>query len=184
MRTHLNSIILSVAPVAIVAVVGTSLVFSACSSGPPVKTQAYATVRNTRTFEDDLPVVWKGTFGALKNTKVTDKDPDDADELQLKKTTKASIETDWIYSQSRDKYVEYKVNGTPRRKQLQGRYKFRIKLKQVIGGTNVEVQTSEEIERLGEDGTSQGYSSVGEPDPSRAGELLDRIGQSILSAAP
>ena len=163
---------------------GSLLAFSACSSGPAVKTQAYAPMRNTRTFEYDLPVVWKGSLAALKNTKITDKDPDDADELQLKKTTKASIETDWIYSQARDKYVEYQVNGTPRRKQLQGRYKYKVKLKQVIGGTEVEVQTSEEIERLAANGTSDGYSSVGEPDPSRAGELLDRIEQSILSAAP
>ena len=157
-----------------------------CSSAPPVKSQAYAKLNDQRMFEYDFPVVWKGIESALKNYKIVSRDPsnDDVGPLELQKLDKRTLETDWIYGQSRDKYQEYQVNGTPRKKYLQTRLKYRIVAKRVIGGTDVKVNTEEEIEKLKNDGSSAGFDSVDEPDASRAHELLDKINLAILSAAP
>lgn len=148
---------------------------TSCASGPEVKKTNYAKLKSERTFESELPVVWKAAQAALKNNKIVDKDEE---------ATEASLETDWVYSQSRDKYHEYKVNGSPRKKPLQTRIKYHVALKRVIGGTDVQVRTDEEVEQLKDDGTSRGYSSAFDSDSSRASELLDKINQSILSAAP
>lgn len=164
------------------AVLSLALV-SGCSSGPEVKTQAYAPLKNERTFESEFPIVWHGIESALKNAKIVDRDPEEVDAVELRQLSRRSLETDWIYTQSRDKYVEYKVNGTPRRKQLQMRVKYAIVAKRVIGGTDVSIRATEEIERLKEDGSADGYEEM-EPDPSRAAELLDKINLAILSAAP
>ncbi|MBL7717135.1 MAG: hypothetical protein JNL01_16850 [Bdellovibrionales bacterium] len=153
-----------------------------CSSGPEVKKQAYASSPNFRTFEYELPVVWKASLRALKDNKIVDREPEDDNPVELKKLTEASLETDWIYSQSRDKYHEYKVNGSPRRKALQVRLKYKLSLKTTMGGTEVKVGLKEELERLKEDGSSRGYDSVEDPDSGRAAEILDRIGAGILSA--
>jgi hypothetical protein len=157
---------------------------SGCASTPPVKSQAYAKLANHRTFENDLPTVWKGVESALHNFKITKRDPDDVNEMEMKKLTHRKLETDWIYTQSRDKYEEYTVNSSPRKVYLQTRMKYQIECKSMMGGTDVTVETSEEIEKLNKDGTSAGYDKSSNVDPSRSSEMLDKIGNSILSAAP
>lgn len=156
----------------------------ACASGRTVKTQAYARLSATRTYETDFATVWKGIGTVLREFKVVEKDPEEASPTELRKMTAGKVETDWVYSQSRDKYVEYKVNSSPRKQYLQMRYRYRIALKTRIGGTDVTVLMDEEIEKLKEDGTPAGYSGVDRPDSSRANELLEKIQQSILAAAP
>ena len=154
-----------------------------CSSGPAVKTQAYAQLKSERTFEHEFPVVWHGIESAFRKSKVVDRDPEEVNEVELKQLSKRTLETDWTYTQSRDKYVEYKVNGTPRRKQLQMRVKYEILAKRVIGGTDVVVKATEEVEKLKEDGSPDGYEEM-EPDTSRTAEILDKINLAIMAAAP
>jgi hypothetical protein len=81
-------------------------------------------------------------------------------------------------------YQEYQVNGSPRKTYLQTRVRYRVNAQGVMGGTEVSVQFDEEVEGLRGDGSSAGYSGVDRKDPTRASELLDKIGGSILSAAP
>jgi uncharacterized lipoprotein len=154
---------------------------SGCSSSPAVKTEAYAKLSNTRTFEYELPVVWKGIEASLHEFKIDNRDPEDVDPSEMRKLTKRSLETDWIFGQSRDKYVEYKVNGSPRKKYLQMRFKYQIRAESGIGGTTVVVRTFEQIEKLKADGTPDGYSTV-DSDPSRPSELLEKINNAILSS--
>jgi hypothetical protein len=163
---------------------GMSLILFAlsCSSGPKVKQQAYATLPAHRVFEFEFPVVWNGIEIALKNQKIIVQDPKDVSTLELKKLTKRSLETDWIYSQSQDKYQEYKINDSPRKKALQVRYRYFLKAKSVLGGTEVVIQTEEEIERLNSDGTSAGYSETDAEDSSLSSGLLDKIQFAILAA--
>jgi hypothetical protein len=141
-----------------------------CSSAPPVKSQAYAKLPDSKTFESDFPVVWKAIEAVFRNHKVTDRDPSEVTELEMRKLTRRSLETDWVYSQSRDKYEEYEINGTPRKVYLQTRVKYRAEAKSILGGTEVRVSTEEEVERLKKDGSSGGYESVSEKDSSRANE--------------
>lgn len=158
--------------------------FSACSSAPPVKQQAYAKLRSERTFENEFPVVWKAIESAFRNFKITDRDPSEVNELEMRKLTERSLETDWVYSESRDKYQEYKVDGFPRKKYLQTRLRYTVKANAVMGGVKVTVAQEEEIERLKSDGTSAGYDSVDNLDSSRSNEIVEKISMAILSSAP
>jgi hypothetical protein len=149
-----------------------SIQISACSS-IPVKSQAYAKLSNSKTFEYEFPVVWKGIESALREYKLVEKDEEDG-----------KIETDWILGQSRDKYQEYKINQSPRKKYLQVRFRYFIKAQKKLGGVEVGIRTEEEVEKLNSDGTSAGYSSTDQVDSSRANEVLAKIENSILAALP
>jgi hypothetical protein len=162
-----------------------SVLGAACASGPPVKTEAYAKLRNHRTFEYDFPAVWKAVEEVFRNTKVTERNPETVSELDLRnKLKERTLKTDWSYGQSRDKYQEYKVNDTPRKVFLQERTRYRLEARRVMGGIDVVVQGEEEIEHLKTDGTSDGFHSSDKPDPSRADEILNKIGNTILAAPP
>src|SRR5262245_13852260 len=89
-----------------------ALLASGCS-GPSIKKQEYAQLSNSKDFEDEYPIVWKGVITALGDYKVDEKDQE-----------KGRVRTDWIYSTSNEKYLEFQVNGFPRKRYLQTRYKF------------------------------------------------------------
>ena len=164
---------------------GVFIFWTACSSGPKVKQQEYAKLSNKRTFENPFPTVWRGIELSLHEQKVLERDPEeptDNSEFELRKLDRRTMETDWIYTQSRDKYVEYQVNGSPRKQYLQLRFKYLIDAQKVIGGTDVKVDVREEIEKIDKQGNPDGYDKMAEPDPGRASELLDKINQAILSA--
>jgi hypothetical protein len=156
----------------------------ACSTTPPVKTQAYAKLSSQRTFEYDLPTVWQGIERSFQNYKVSRRDPDEVDPVEMKKLKKRILETDWIYSQSRDKYVEFKVNGFPRKQFLQTRIKYSVVAQKTLGGTDVKILATEEVEKLKSDGNPDGYEEVESSDSARTHEILEKIQNSILSAAP
>lgn len=155
------------------------LTLSACASTREVKKQDYAELKGSRNFEYELPVVWKAVEKAFGNHKITKRTPADDEKAKERK-----LETDWVYSQSRDKYVEYKINGTPRKQYLQTRLMYKVVAKRIMGGTDVDVQVLEEIERLKEDGSSGGYTRVDQVDTSRSSEMLERVNLALLSAAP
>ena len=138
-----------------------------------MKSQAYAKLSNSRFYEYEYSVVWKGVESALNEYKMLEKDADEG-----------KLETDWILGQSRNKYQEYKVNGSPRKKYLQTRFKYFLNTNKKMGGVEVVVKTEEEIEKLNTDGSPAGYTSQGEPDSSRANEILSKIENAILSALP
>jgi hypothetical protein len=153
-----------------------------CASGPAVKQQAYARLRDQRTLEYDFPTTWKGIESAVAGFKVTDRDPDEVEPQELRNLRERKLETDWIYSRSTDKYQEYSANGFPRKVFLQTRFRYRIEARSVLGGTDVSVGVEEEVERLNPDGSSDGYASAEASDPTRANEMIERIRLSILRA--
>jgi hypothetical protein len=154
---------------ALASLVLLSAAAAACSSAP-YKTQGYAKLSNTRDFEYEYPVVWKGVLGALGEYKIEEKDEEGG-----------VVRTDWIYSTSNDKYLEYQVNGFPRKRYLQTRYKLAIEVAKKTGAVNVTVNPEEEIEKLKSDGSFDGWSGVSEPDTARADELIRNIETKILS---
>ena len=157
---------------------------SGCSSVgvPPVQSQAYAALGHERVFESEFHLVWKALEEAMHKVKVVDRDPSEVDSGELKRLTRRTMETDWAYTQSRDKYQEYKVNGSPRKTYLMARIKYKIEAKKILGGIQVVVNTVEEIEQLKEDGSSAGWSRSETPDSSRANEVLDKLQQALLAA--
>lgn len=168
----------------IVALLFVAVFANACSSAPPVKTEAYANLPNHRTFEYDFPAVWKGIEATFQNTKITERKPKEVNDLEMRSITRRTLQTDWSYGQSRDKYQEYQVNGTPRKVWLQERTRYDVDARRVMGGVDVTVVAEEEIESLKTDGTSAGFHSVDNPDTSRANEILNKINAAILAAPP
>lgn len=154
----------------------------ACSSGPKVQKQKYATLKSSRTFEYDFETVWKAIEASLKNHKITERDPSEVSSTELKNLKERTLESDWIFTESRDKYITYKVNSLPRKKYLQMRYKYFITAQSQIGGTDVHAGIREEIQELNEDGSPKGYEEYKPNDTSRTSELLDKINQEILRA--
>jgi uncharacterized lipoprotein len=154
----------------LVAVAIAAIGLPACSSS--YKTQGYAKLSNTKEFEEEYPVVWKATLAALSEYKVEDKDQD-----------KGEVVTDWIYSTSNDKYLEYLVNGMPRRRYLQTRYKMTVNLKKQLGSVKVTVNPKEEVENVKSDGSFDNWKSVSEPDSARANDLVKAIELKVLSRA-
>ena len=172
---------------ALVALAAFSMTLAGCaSSGPVVQQEKYAKLSSSRYFDYEFPTVWKGIEETFRNYKVTDRDPSDVDSIEMKKLRRRSLETDWIYGQSRDKYAETNIGGIPRRINLQTRVKYEVIAEVRIGGTQVTVNPHEEVEKLNDDGSPNGYESVPDEsiDPSRANEILEKINMAILSAAP
>ncbi len=153
-----------------------------CSSAPEVKTLAYAQLRNEQTFETDFPAAWKAIESALRLTRVVSKTPAEVSPLELKKLSQRNLETDWIFSKSKSKYIEYQVNGFPRKTYLQNRFKYQVSAEQVLGGVKVKTTVTEEVERLNAQGGSEGFSTTGEPDPSLANDLIEKISRELNSA--
>lgn len=156
----------------------------ACSSGPVIKQEAYAKLNDHRTFEFDFPAVWGGIENVFKEHVIKERSPDKVTDKELESLKERKLSTDWSYTQSRDKYQEYKVNGTPRKRYLQMRVKVEVTARAVLGGTDVSIATTEEVEKLKPDGSSDGYTQVKNVDPSRPSEILDKINLAILSAQP
>jgi hypothetical protein len=162
------------------------LVLASCASGPQPRTEtlAYAKLNNEHVYDYDFPTTWKGIEEAFRNYRVDGRDPSDVDPVELRKIHKRKLETDWIYGQSRDKIATIVIDKIPREQRLQTRIKYQILAETVFGGTRVTVKTTEELEKLNNDGSHAGYDRVEQPDPSRAAEVLDKIGKAILSAPP
>ncbi len=161
-----------------------SILLGSCSSSPPIKQEAYAKLSDHRTFELDFPAVWGGIENVFKEHVVKERDPEKVTDRELQNMKERKLKTDWAYTQSRDKYQEYKVNNTPRKRYLQLRVKYEVVAKAVLGGADVQILTTEEIEKLKPDGSSDGYSKVKNVDPSRPSEILEKINLAILSAQP
>lgn len=156
--------------------------FTGCSSAPQVKQEDYAKLKDARMFEYEFPVVWHAIEDALHGYVVTNRDPNKVGIVEMKKIRQRTIDTDWVYSRSTEKYIEYKVNDSPRKIYLQTRTRYHLLAKTVLGGVEVDVDPQEEIERLKDDGSSQGFSAADNPDRSLANTMLDKINQAILAA--
>ena len=152
-----------------------------CSSFPEVKTQAYARLKTQEVFEYEFPIVWKAIESSTRTYSVTEKSPAEVSPVELKQLRQRSLKTDWIYSQSRNKYQEYVINGIPKKTYLQSRYRFKILAQRTLGGVLVAIDLDEEVQRLRYDGSFGEYEKAGEPDTSRSSELLNKIKFSLLS---
>jgi outer membrane lipoprotein-sorting protein len=156
--------------------------FSGCASGPEVKQQDYAKLKDSRMFEYEFPVVWHAIEDALHDYVVTNRDPNKVGIVEMKKIRQRTIDTDWVYSRSTEKYIEYKVNDSPRKIYLQTRTRYHLLAKTVLGGVEVDVDPQEEIEKLKDDGSSQGFVVADSPDRSLGSTMLEKINQAILAA--
>lgn len=145
-----------------------SLALFACSTG--YKTQEYAKLPNSKVFEEEYETVWKGIVLAFEEYKLEEQDKD-----------AGRLKTDWIYSTSNEKYIEYQVNGFPRKRYLQTRYKLNLSAEKHLGGVRVAITPEEEVEALKSDGTFDSWKEVSEFDTIRANDALRNVELKILS---
>lgn len=157
-------------------------VLAGCASTVPTQTQKYAKLSSERTLEAELPEVWKAIETTFSKYKILERDPEEVGALEWKDVKERQLRTDWAIGRSRDKFVEYKVNGSPRKTYLQTRIRYTVHAERVLGGTHVHVGTLEEIEELRPDGSSAGWNEAKEPDTSRNSEMLEKIKNSLMSA--
>jgi hypothetical protein len=165
-----------------VAVLFTGLM-SGCSHSPQFSKKAYAENRTSRQFEYEMQDVWKAIEKVVEKKKVLERDPNKVDAGDWGQLRERSMELDWSYGQSRDKYKSYVVNSIPKQQPLGVRVKYSLVVKKTFGGATVEVVTQEEIEDLDEYGVSKGYFPTDQVDSSRAAEILDQIANALLAAS-
>lgn len=152
------------------------LFWGGCATSSSIQQEKYAPVRTDWTLDGmEFYSTWKAIESAMRGYKVRSRDPDEVSELDLKKLRRRSLETEWIYGRSRDKYIEVVVNEIPSRKYVQTRFRFRVLADQTIPGTHVRVDLEEEVENLNKDGSSAGYESTESVDTALARELLEKI---------
>ncbi|MGE4231892.1 MAG: hypothetical protein AB7F43_01055 [Bacteriovoracia bacterium] len=141
-----------------------------CASAPGTyKSEIYAKLPNSRVFEEEYSVVWKGILKALEVYKLEKVEEEDG-----------IASTDWVYSTSNERFLEYRVNGLPRRKYLQSRYKYTVTAEKQMAGVKVIVNTEEESEYLKPDGSFDLWKAV-ETETNKSNELLRNIELKILS---
>jgi hypothetical protein len=72
-----------------------------------------------------------------------------------------SVETGWVYSISKDKFVEFKFNNTPRRKPLRIRRKYVFTVTPSLSGSQVQMNVEEEVLKIDlKTGEEKEWSSV------------------------
>jgi len=92
-----------------------------------------------------------------------------------------SVKTGWVHGRSRDKYVQYDYNGSPRRKQLTVRRQYSAGVQPALAGSQVELGIEEELEEVDlKTGLPKGWKSV-KPDPAAFDLLMKRIRDRIRS---
>jgi|GEM_PF-704447 len=165
-----------------VAVLFSGLV-GGCSHSPQFSKKAYAENRTSRQFEYEMQDVWKALEKVVEKKKVLERDPNKVDAGDWGQLRERSMELDWSYGQSRDKYKSYVVNSIPKQQPLGVRVKYSLVVKKAFGGATVDVVTQEEIEDLDEYGVSKGYFPTDQVDSSRAAEILDQIANALLAAS-
>jgi hypothetical protein len=90
-----------------------------------------------------------------------------------------SVATGWVYSTSKDKYVEYKHNGTPHRKILPVRRKYTYTALPSLGGSEVTFGIDEEIQVVDlNSGEPKGWKNVA-PAQSAYDDMAQRLRQKI-----
>lgn len=97
------------------------------------------------------------------------------------KMTDDSAQTGWVYSISKDKYVEFQFNGTPRRKPLRIRRKYTYTVNPSLAGSQVLMTVDEDLMKIDlKTGEEKGWSSV-EADPQAFDLLARRLSEKLRS---
>jgi hypothetical protein len=152
-------------------------IFTACASTPKgtYKEQATPKFANTKDFNEKPEEVRRAAKVVLEELTQASEPPaskkvhEDGDTLR----------TGWVYGTSRDKYVEYKHNGTPRRKALAVRRQYAYTISPGLGGSQVIISLEEEVEDVDlNTGENQGWKNAA-PDQAIYDQMLRKLREKI-----
>lgn len=114
---------------------------------------------NSKTFENPVSDVEKATFLLLKE-KIAASNPATTGADPKVEKDPSRISTGWIYEVSKDKYLEYQVNKSPRRKKLSVRRQYSVTILPSVAGSDVTISVQEEIEDIDlKTGASKGWKA-------------------------
>lgn len=157
---------------------GISLSLVSCSSGPKAK---YKEEENTpkfstgRSFTESPDTILRAARAVLDEMMRASEPPATAS----LKGNDESVRTGWVYSMSKDKYVEFPFNGTKKRKSLQVRRKYTYTAVPNLAGSQVTYGIEEEIQKVNlKTGEPDGWSSV-EPAQYAYDDMQKRLRQKI-----
>jgi hypothetical protein len=95
------------------------------------------------------------------------------------KSDEESVRTGWVYSESKAKYVEYKVDGKPGRKPLRVRRKYSYTVTPSFTGSQVILGAEEEVVQLDmKTGEEKGWKSSA-TDPAAFEDMARRLQEQI-----
>jgi len=125
---------------------------------------------SSHSFENSIKEVKSAAEKVLQNYLENNQNPmSDAAKIE-KEMNKISV--GWVYSEAKDKYIEYKMNGFPKRKTLKVRRKYSFSLNPSLAGTDVEIIIQEELENIDlKTGEFKNWKSV-KPDSTQYQKLL------------
>ncbi|MGZ3694030.1 MAG: hypothetical protein ACXWQO_07505 [Bdellovibrionota bacterium] len=155
-----------------------TLSFTACSGGPKAK---YKEEENTpkfstgRSFTETPETILRAARAVLDEMNRAS-EPAVTGSL---KGNEESVRTGWVYSQSKDKYVEFQFNGSPKRKILQVRRKYTYTAVPSLAGSQVTYGIEEEIQKVDlKSGEPTGWEKV-EPAQAAYDDMAKRLRQKI-----
>lgn len=152
------------------------LSLTACSSSPKYKeeenTPKFAT---SRSFTENPETILRAARAVLDELSRESNPP----ATGALKGNDESVRTGWVYSTSKDKYVEFDFNGSPRRKLLGMRRKYSYTAVPNLAGSQVTFGVEEEIQDVdAKSGEANGWKSV-DPSPSAYDLMAKKLRQKI-----
>lgn len=138
------------------------LLLAACASNPHnasyKEEQNVANFQNSKSFVESPEEILRAARAVLDEWQQESDPP-------VGKTLKAnseSVQTGWVYSTSKDKYVEFTMNGKPKRKPLKVRRKLGYAATPSLAGSEVVFIVEEEVQKVDfQTGQETGWNSVG-----------------------
>lgn len=97
------------------------------------------------------------------------------------KSSSESVETGWVYSTAKNRYVEYTIAKVPKRKPLRIRRKYSYAVTPSLAGSQVLLNVEEEVMKIDlKTGEEKGWSSE-ETDPEAYDLLTKRLKEKLRS---
>ncbi|MGE3262425.1 MAG: hypothetical protein AB7K68_11650 [Bacteriovoracia bacterium] len=154
------------------------LALTACSSGPKGKYKEEENApkfATSRSFTETPETILRAARAVLDELSRESSPPSTG----ALKGNDESVRTGWVYSTSRDKYVEFYFNGSPRRKLLGMRRKYSYTAVPNLAGSQVTFGVEEEIQNVDlKSGEANGWKSV-DPSPSAYDLMAKKLRQKI-----
>jgi hypothetical protein len=136
------------------------LLIASCASNPNnasyKEEKNVANFENAKSFNESPETILLAAMAVLDELQ-QQSDPPVGKTL---KSDSESIQTGWVYSSSKNKYVEFTMNGKPKRKPLKVRRKYGYTAIPSLAGSQVVFQVEEEVMKVDfKTGEDSGWSS-------------------------
>lgn len=141
--------------------------FASCASNPHEASykeeKNVANFENARSFAEKPEEILRAARAVLDEWQQESDPPVNTKNLR---SDDESVQTGWVYSTAKSKYVEFKMNGKPKRRPLKVRRKYGYTATPSLAGSQVVFMVEEEVQKIDfETGKEKGWSSE-EPEKS------------------